>query len=288
MATAHGSYAAAMSTIDGAVRASGVTVRYGEHLALCDASFVLPGGAVTAVIGPNGSGKTTLLRTVSGLEPVGDGRLDVLGRPAGARRRDVAHVMQNTKVNDSVPLTVREVVGMGRYASLGAFRPFRQPDHRAVDEAMERMDVADLARRHLRDLSGGQRQRVYVAQGLAQDAALLLLDEPVTGLDVVSQERITQAIREETAAGRTVVFTTHDVEAAAAADHVLLLATHVIASAPPDEALTTEHLSDAYGGHVFRTPEGAVVLGDPHQHAAAALSHPPHDDRPGHPPRPGP
>lgn len=278
MATARGSYAAGMSATDGAVRATEVNVRYGEHLALCDASFVLPAGAVTAVIGPNGSGKTTLLRTISGLESVGRGRLEVLGGMPGTRRRDVAHVMQNTKVNDSVPLTVREVVGMGRYAILGALRPFRNPDHRAVDEAMERMDVAGLAERHLRDLSGGQRQRVYVAQGLAQDAELLLLDEPVTGLDLVSQERITEAIREETEAGRTVVFTTHDVEAAATSDHVLLLATHVIASAPPQEALTTEHLSRAYGGHVFRTPEGAIVLGDPHQHAAAALSHPPHPE----------
>lgn len=272
------SYAPTMGSTDGAVRASEVTVRYGEHLALCDATFVLPTGAVTAVIGPNGSGKTTLLRTISGLEPVDGGRLEVLDGAAGRRRRDVAHVMQNTKVNDTVPLTVREVVGMGRYAIRGAFRPFRQEDHRAVQRSMERMDVAELADRHLRDLSGGQRQRVYVAQGLAQEADLLLLDEPVTGLDVVSQERITRVIGEETAAGRTVVFTTHDVGAAAASDHVLLLATHVIASAPPDEALTTEHLSDAYGGHVFRTPEGAVVLGDPHQHAAASLSHPPHGD----------
>lgn len=274
MATRLDSYAAAMSATDGAVRANDVTVRYGEHLALCDASFSLPSGAITAVIGPNGSGKTTLLRTISGLESVDAGSLEVLGGPAGARRRDVAHVMQNTKVNDSVPLTVREVVGMGRYATLGAFRPFRQRDHQAVDEALARMDVADLADRHLRDLSGGQRQRVYVAQGLAQDADLLLLDEPVTGLDVVSQERISQVMREETAAGRTVVFTTHDVQAAAASDHVLLLATHVITSAPPTEALTTECLAEAYGGHVFRTPEGAVVLGDPHQHAPLGASHP--------------
>lgn len=278
-----GSYAVAMSSPDVAVRATDVTVRYGDHLALCEASFALPAAQVTAVIGPNGSGKTTLLRAVSGLERVSEGHLEVLGRPPAGGNGDVAHVMQNTKVNDAVPLTVREVVGMGRYAILGAFRPFQRRDHDLVRGAMARMDVLDLADRHLRDLSGGQRQRVYVAQGLAQDAQLLLLDEPVTGLDVVSQERITTVIREEANAGRTIVFTTHDVEAAAASDHVLLLSTHVIASAPPDEVLTTEHLSRAYGGHAFETAEGAMVLGDPHQHAPLAASHPHEDHAPPEP-----
>lgn len=270
-----------------AVRSADVTVAYGDHLAVCDATFEIPEGRLAAVIGPNGSGKTTLLRAISGLEEIHHGQLSVLGSGPGRRRRKVAHVLQNTTVNDAVPLTVREVVGMGRYARLGPFRRFSSTDHDAVATAMERMEVTDLAGRHLRELSGGQRQRVYVAQGLAQQAELLLLDEPVTGLDVLSQDRINEVMREEVAAGRTVVFTTHDVEAAAGSDDVLLLATHVIAAGPPEHVLTAEHLGRAYGGRIFETSEGAVVLGEPHQHGTAAIRHRPdahdheHEDRPG-------
>lgn len=262
--------------VDGArapVRARDVTVAYGDHLAVCDATFTVPPGRTTAVIGPNGSGKTSLLRAISGLETIDHGQLEVLGGRPGRRRADVAHVMQTTKVNDAVPLTVREVVSMGRYARRGAFGRLKHDDHEAIDEAMTRMEVADLASRHLRDLSGGQRQRVYVAQGLAQRAELLLLDEPVTGLDVPSQERIARAMAEEVAAGRTVVFTTHDLEAAADSHHVLLLATHLVASGPPDDVLTTEHLARAYGGGVVETPEGTLLVNEPHAHGPGVEPH---------------
>lgn len=261
--------AAAVAAVDGpacAACAAGVTIAYGDHVAVRDVDFDLPTGGVTAIIGPNGSGKTTLLRAMSGLEPVGAGRLLVLGAPAGQRRRDVAHVLQATRVNDAVPLTVREVVTMGRYARRGAFGWLRAPDRAAVARALDRMGIADLAGRHLRELSGGQRQRVHVAQGLAQEAPMLLLDEPVTGLDLTSQERIETVIREETAAGRTVVLTTHDVDTAAQADYVLLLATHVVSAGAPSEVLSEQHLGHAYGGRTFRTEDGTIVLGDPHHH----------------------
>lgn len=255
------------------VRARDVTVAYGDQLAVCDATFTVPVGRTTAVIGPNGSGKTSLLRAISGLEPIDHGELEVLGGRPGSHRAEVAHVMQTTKVNDAVPLTVREVVAMGRYARRGAFGRLRHDDHEAIDEAMARMEVTDLASRHLRELSGGQRQRVYVAQGLAQRARLLLLDEPVTGLDVPSQERIAAAMAEEVAAGRTVVFTTHDLEAAADSHHVLLLATHLVACGTPDEVLTTDHLARAYYGGVVETPEGTLLVNEPHAHGPGVEPH---------------
>ncbi|MFP5308727.1 MAG: metal ABC transporter ATP-binding protein [Actinomycetes bacterium] len=256
-----------------AVEARAVRVAYGSTVAVNDATLSLPRGAVTAIIGPNGSGKTTLLRAISGLQRPDAGSVAVLGRPAGQGRTDVAHVMQSTKVNDAVPLTVREVVRMGRYGLRGPLGRFRAEDAAAVDEAMARMEVVDLAARHLRELSGGQRQRVYVAQGLAQQADVLLLDEPITGLDLVSQDRIEQVVAEERAAGRTVVLTTHDVDTAGAADHVVLMATHVVASGPPAEVLTAEHLSHAYGGRVFTTAEGTVVIADPHHHGVGLTGH---------------
>lgn len=254
------------------VVARDLLLTYDDHIAVRDASFELHPGT-TAIIGPNGSGKSTLLRAISGLQPIRSGSLTVHGRPAGRDHRCVAHVLQSTLVNDALPLTVLEVVRMGRYPVLGAFRRFTADDREAVEEAMERLAITDLASRQLRDLSGGQQQRAFVAQGLAQRAEVLLLDEPITGLDLPSQERIERVVAEEAAAGVAVVLTTHDVATAAAADQVLLLATHVVAIGPPDEVLTEEHLGHAYGGTAFRTADGALVIADPHIHGAQITGH---------------
>lgn len=259
-----------------AVVADELTLAYGARTALSGATFHVPRGAVTAVIGPNGSGKTTLLRALSGLESPVAGQLEVLGRPPRGQRRAVAHVMQANTVNEALPLTVLETVRMGRYARRGLLGRLQAEDHAAVEGAIERMGIEELLHRHLRELSGGQRQRVFVAQGLAQRADLLLLDEPITGLDVVSQGRIDTAVADEVAAGRTVVMTTHDVTTAAAADHVLLLATHVVASGPPTEVLVEQHLSHAYGGRAYRTAGGVLVIGDPHVHGTDIAGHEDH------------
>ena len=130
---------------------------------------------------------------------------------------------------------------------------------------MEALAITDLANRPLRELSGGQRQRAFVAQGLAQQAEVLLLDEPITGLDLVSRQHILDAIAAERAAGHAVVVSTHDLGDAAAADHLLLLAGRVVASGPPDEVLTEANLADAYGGHLLRVGEGTLILDD-HPH----------------------
>ncbi|HEX2029029.1 MAG TPA: ABC transporter ATP-binding protein, partial [Nitriliruptorales bacterium] len=207
-----------------AVRASGVALAYGGHVALRVDELAVPAGRISAVIGPNGSGKSTLLAAISGLIRPVAGTLHVLGQPPAAARRRVAHVLQETVANAHVPLTVREVVRMGRFVRRGAWRPLTRADRQAVDRAMRRVDIEGLDRRHLSELSGGQRQRVYVAQGLAQEADLILLDEPATGLDVPTQQRFARVLREERAAGRTVIYTTHSVPEASDADHVVLLA----------------------------------------------------------------
>jgi ABC-type Mn2+/Zn2+ transport system ATPase subunit len=130
---------------------------------------------------------------------------------------------------------------------------------------MAAVAISDLAARPLRDLSGGQRQRAFVAQGLAQEADVLLLDEPITGLDLVSRQHIIDAIGRERAAGRAVLVSTHDLGDAAAADHLLLLAGRVVASGPPADVLTERHLADAYGGHLLRVGEQTLILDD-HPH----------------------
>lgn len=235
---------------------------YGARVVLHASSFAIPDGAVTALIGPNGAGKSTVLNAVAGLLTPRSGRLDV---PARSRRGGVAYVLQATQANEHLPITVRETVTMGRYATAGAFRRLRAADRLAVEAAMDAVAITELANRPLRELSGGQRQRAFVAQGLAQDADVLLLDEPITGLDLVSRQHIIDAIAREREAGRAVMVSTHDLGDAAAADHLLLLAGRVVASGAPDAVLTEANLSEAYGGHLLRVGEQTLILDD-HPH----------------------
>jgi iron complex transport system ATP-binding protein len=240
-----------------ALAAEGLTVRYGDNLALDGVTFSLPAGTTTAVIGPNGSGKSTLLHAVMGLTPIAGGT--IRGNRSGA-----ALVLQSTDVDRSLPITVLETVRMARYGRLGLFRRFRDDDHAAVRSSLERVAIADLAHRQLHDLSGGQRQRVLVAQGLAQEADLLLLDEPVTGLDVVSRQVILEVMADETARGHTVVMTTHSLDDARRCDQVLLLASRAIAFGSPDQVIREDHLRAAFGGRVLRLADGELLMDDPH------------------------
>jgi manganese transport system ATP-binding protein len=235
---------------------------YGSRTVLSASTFDVPAGAVTALIGPNGAGKSTLLHAIAGLLTPRSGRLDV---PATRRRGGVAYVLQATQVNEHLPLTVRETVTMGRYAVAGAFRRLRHDDRVAVDRAMDALAITDLASRPLHELSGGQRQRAFVAQGLAQEGDVVLLDEPVTGLDIVSRQHILDAIAAERDAGHAVLVSTHDLGDAAAADHLLLLAGRVVASGAPADVLTDEHLAAAYGGHLLRVGDRTLIVDD-HAH----------------------
>jgi manganese transport system ATP-binding protein len=234
-----------------------LSVRYGERRVLQDVELTVHGGSTLAVIGPNGSGKSTLLLAVAGLVPLHGGRVV-------RARSDTALVLQSTEIERTLPITVGEAVGMGRYPRLGLLRRFGPADHSAVAQAMARLGISDLAGRQLHDLSGGQRQRALVAQGLAQQADLLLLDEPVTGLDVVSQEQILRVIAEERASGRAVILTTHSLDEARRCDRVLLLAGRPIAYGPPSEVIQPAHLRDAFGTGAVHFDDGAVFLDDPH------------------------
>ena len=247
-----------------AIIATDVVFRYGPRVALDVSSFVIPTGAITALIGPNGSGKSTLLNGIAGLTAPDAGSLVV--QPINERPQRRAYVLQGTKVNEALPVTVREVVTMGRYAEKGGFRRLTDDDRNAVNEAMERMDIGDLANLHLSELSGGQRQRVFVAQGLAQEHDILLLDEPVTGLDIVSAQAIDDVIHDEHARGCTVAMTTHDLAEARVADHVLLLSGRVVASGAPSDVLSLDHLTEAYDSSLLHVDGGRFFINDPHHH----------------------
>lgn len=231
-------------------------IRYDGRLALEGVTVEVPPATTLAVIGPNGSGKSTLLHAISGLVAPRAGTIERHGTR-------LALVMQSTDVDRSVPITVRDTVAIARYATLGMLRRFGADDRAAVTTAMERLGVADLADRQLHDLSGGQRQRVFVAQGLAQDAEVLLLDEPVTGLDIVSRESILDVVDEERSSGRAVIMTTHSLDDARRCDRVLLLATRPVALGTPEEVLREDLLRTAFGGRVLRVGDD-FLMDDPH------------------------
>jgi ABC-type Mn2+/Zn2+ transport system ATPase subunit len=250
----------------GGVRIEDVSVSYGPIEAIRGVELTFSPGEVVAIIGPNGSGKSTLLSTISGLVRPTRGRVSVFDPSGAEAKHAVAHVLQTTIANEALPLTVRETIRMGCYGRRGAFGRLTAGDRTAITDAVERMRVGDLLDRQLHELSGGQRQRTYVAQGLAQRAQVLLLDEPITGLDLVTQETIATMMTEEAAAGRTVVLTTHDVGTARLADTAVLMATGVVAVGPPAHSLTPETLGRAYGGHVHVLDDGTIVLDEAHHH----------------------
>ena len=250
-----------MPVTQSSVTATDVAFKYGSRTAVATSSFSIPEGSITGIIGPNGSGKSTMLNGIAGLAEPAAGTIEVL--PVDGRQRRVSYVLQTTKVNESLPITVREVVTMGRYPSTGPSGWLKEADRTAVQAAMDRMEITSLAERHLTELSGGQRQRVFVAQGLTQDHEMLLLDEPLTGLDITSAHAIDDVIHEEQTHGCTIVLTTHDLTAAQVADHVVLMSGRVVASGPPDEVLTEEHLRDAYGPSLIHVEGTRLFLDDP-------------------------
>jgi manganese transport system ATP-binding protein len=260
-----------------AIEATDVEYRYGSTVAVARSSFTVPEGAITALIGPNASGKSTLLSGIAGLLTPASGTMDVIQAPS---REQISFVLQTTKVNDALPITVQEIVTMGRYPSLSAFGRLTANDRAIVQDAMERMSITAVAHRHLRELSGGQKQRVFVAQGLAQDHDLLLLDEPLTGLDITSAQAIDDVIHEEQALGRTIVISTHDLAEARVSDHVVLMASRVVASGTPEEVLTADLLKTAYGAAFLHVDGDQVFLDDP-AHSPADNRHT-HLDRPAH------
>lgn len=232
------------------IEVDGVTVRYGEVRALDGVTLRVRPGTVTALIGMNGAGKSTLFKTVTGLirPDRGEVRLDGVS-PATARKRGlVGYVPQSEDVDWTFPVSVRDVVMMGRYGRLGPTRRPKAADRAAVDEALERVELTALADRQIGRLSGGQRKRAFVARGIAQDAPILLLDEPFAGVDKGSEATIVRLLRDLAADGRTVLVSTHDLHALPSlADEAVLLLHRVVFHGSVDDALAPERLARAFG-----------------------------------------
>lgn len=240
------------------LRVDNLSVELGGQLVLSDVSFTAASGEWLGVIGPNGSGKTTLLRAVSGAVAA-EGEIQLFGQSLSSwstheRARRVAMVRQQSAV--AFDLAVRDVVMLGRAPHRGWFASFSDQDAEIVQAAMQEVDVATYADRSLTSLSGGEIQRVFLAQALAQDANLLLLDEPTTHLDVHYQFSLLDAVRRQVQQGRAVVAVVHDLEHAARYADQLLVLNHgrCIAKGPPNEVLTPELIADVFGMNAVVQP----------------------------------
>ena len=233
-----------------ALEITDLTVRYGDVVALDGCSLSVAPGRVTGLIGMNGSGKSTLFKAVMGAVKADAGSVTVVGgAPATAREAArVAYVPQSEDIDLDFPVSVRDVVTMGRYGHLGPMRRARAADRAAVDEALARVQLTDLADRQIGQLSGGQRKRAFVARAIAQDAALLLLDEPFAGVDKRSEATIVRLLRSLADDGRAVLVSTHDLHALPAlADEAALLLHRILFHGSVSEALRPQNLVRAFG-----------------------------------------
>lgn len=238
-----------------------LTVAYQTRPVLWDVDLLLPEGKLIAVVGPNGAGKTTLLKAVVDLISPAAGWVRVYGKPYRDQRHLVAYMPQRTSVDWDFPTSVLDVVLMGTYGRLGWFRRPGRAERSLARRCLERVGIADLARRQISELSGGQQQRVFLARALAQEARIYLMDEPFAGVDATTERAIIQLLRQLRDSGRTVVAVHHDLQSIPEYfDWVVLLNLRLIAAGPVAEVFTPANLQRTYGGQLKILTQAAEAL----------------------------
>lgn len=234
------------------ISANDVTVTYRNgHTALRNASFEIPQGTITALVGVNGAGKSTLFKAIMGFVPVAKGEITVLGMPVkeALKKNIVAYVPQSEEVDWSFPVLVEDVVMMGRYGHMGFFRSPKSADHAAVTDALKRVNMTEYRHRQIGELSGGQRKRVFLARALAQEGKVILLDEPFTGVDVQTEDQIIDLLREMRDEGRVMLVSTHNLGSVPEfCDRTVLVKETVLAYGTTEETFTHDNLELAFGG----------------------------------------
>lgn len=249
-----------------AIRARGLTVAYSNgHVALREASFEVPAGSIAALVGVNGAGKSTLFKALMGFVPVSSGVVQILGDSVrtALKRQQIAYVPQAEEVDWTFPVLVRDVVMMGRYGHMGFLRRARRVDDLAVDAALKRVNMWDYRDRQIGELSGGQKKRVFLARALAQDATVILLDEPFTGVDVKTEEQIIALLKDLRAEGRVMLVATHNLGSVPEyCDRTVLVKGTVLAHGPTKEVFTPENLKMAFGGVLRHFVLGGAALHD--------------------------
>lgn len=252
-----------------------ISVRFNSTLALENISFKLQPGERAAVIGPNGAGKSTLFNIISGVLSPNQGQIEVYGYKPG-RHSCIAYVPQRSQIDWQFPVNVSDVVMMGRVRRLGLFRWPKRRDWQIVEDALELVGLAQLAKRQIGELSGGQQQRVFIARALAQEAELMLLDEPLTGLDVNAQEDIFATLDSLRQRQVTMMVATHDLNLAAKRfDRLLLLNQKIIGFGQATEVFTAELLNQTYSGSLslIETLNGTMFINHSHCFGDEVLRH---------------
>jgi manganese/iron transport system ATP-binding protein len=248
------------------ILAEGVTVTYQSGVtALVDASFAIPRGTITALVGVNGAGKSTLFKAIMGFLPLARGNIRLLGLPVreALRQNLVAYVPQSEEVDWSFPILVEDVVMMGRYGRMGFMRRASAKDRAAVDEALARLGLGDLRHRQIGELSGGQKKRVFLARALAQESRIILLDEPFTGVDVTTEEQIVSLLRTLRDAGHVMLVSTHNLGSVPDfCDRTILVKGTVLAHGPTETIFTRDNLERAFGGVLRHYTLGGSDLHD--------------------------
>ena len=240
-----------------------VSIGYGNKIVLHNLTFNVPHGTRLAVVGPNGAGKSTLFKALVGLLPLHSGQIFIHGLPLGDHKDCVAYVPQREEVDWRFPVTVRDVVAMGRYDRQGWLKGASHDDQHVVERSLAQMGITDLARRSISDLSGGQQQRVFLARALAQEPHVLLMDEPFTGVDVTTQEATLKLLDDLRAAEVTAMISTHDMNLASSKFDLMLLLNHrLIAFGKPSDVLKQANLAQAFGTQLLILPDGTAVVDD--------------------------
>jgi ABC-type Mn2+/Zn2+ transport system ATPase subunit len=247
---------------DCVVEARNLSAGYNGHTALEDVTFTIEPRCLAGLVGPNGSGKSTLMKVMLGLHKPWTGDVLIYGRRGKPERGRIGYMPQSELVDWSFPVTVADVVLMGRYGKLGLVRRPGRRDREAAMAALERVRLADRARRRIGELSGGEQRRALIARALAQEAGLLLLDEPLAGLDATAQHDLLRLLEELRTEGKTLFVATHDLSCVAADfDHAVLLNRRLIAFGRPEDVFTEEALSEAFQRHLFVLPQGTTIVG---------------------------
>jgi manganese/iron transport system ATP-binding protein len=229
-----------------------ITVAYRNGTtAMRDASFTIPRGSITALVGVNGSGKSTLFKAIMGFVPLATGSVEILGVPGkqALKRNLVAYVPQSEDVDWNFPVLVEDVVMMGRYGHMNMLRRPKQADHDMVTQALERVNLLEYRHRQIGELSGGQKKRVFLARALAQQSEVILLDEPFTGVDVQTEDAIVALLRDLRDEGKVMLVSTHNLGSVPEfCDRTVLVKGTVLASGPTSEIFTREWLEVTFGG----------------------------------------
>jgi manganese/zinc/iron transport system ATP- binding protein len=232
------------------VAARNLSVSYEGRPVLRAISFEAAAGQLVGIVGPNGAGKSTLMKAMLGLIPRDSGTAEVLGQPISQSRHRIAYVPQTEAVDWDFPVTVFEVVLMGRYGRLGLLGRPSRADRRAAVEALERVEMQNFRDRHIRRLSGGQQQRVFLARALCQQADVLFLDEPLAGVDAATERAIFALIDRLTSEGKTLLVVNHDLSLLNRFDMIMLLNQRLVAYGPPSEVVTDDNMQFTYSGRL--------------------------------------